>query len=302
MTQVAATKSGIGLARREHRAFYWFVSPWLVGFIVFGLGPICASAVISFTRWDLGRAPHWIGLSNYRRLAHDSLFWTALKNTVYYGLGSVIFTVVVTFALALLLNQRVPGISVFRAIFYLPAVVSGVATAILWIEFLDPNYGVINSLLSYIGIAGPGWLTSTGWVIPSLILMAVWSGGTSMILYLAGLQGIPRTLYESVSMDGAGPLRKFWHITVPMMSPVILFNAVTGVIASLQAYVLILIMTNGGPDNASLVYGLYIYRTAFQDFNLGYASALAWILFLLIMLVTGLQFWGARKWVYYEGR
>lgn len=288
------------LGRSESRAFYGFVSPWLIGFVVFGLGPICASAAISFTSWDLGHAPHWIGFSNYRRLTHDPLFWISLRNTAYFGLGSVILTVVVTFVLALLLNQRVPGIAIFRTIFYLPAVVSGIATAILWIGFLDPNYGVINTVLGFVGIKGPGWLTSTGWVIPSLILMAVWSGGSSMILYLAGLQGIPRTLYESVAMDGGGPLRKFWHITVPMMSPVILFNSVTGVVASVQAYVLILIMTNGGPDNASLVYGLYIYRTAFQDFDLGYASALAWILFLLIMIVTGLQFLGARRWVYYE--
>ncbi|GHO97697.1 sugar ABC transporter permease [Reticulibacter mediterranei] len=293
-------------ARREERRFYLFILPWLLGFILFGGGPIIASALLSFTDWSLLSTPHWIGLDNYKQLISDPLFYTSLKNTLYYGLGSVLLGIVTSFLLALLLNQKVRGLSFFRTIFYLPSVVSGIATALLWVNIYHPDFGLINYALSLFGIQGPGWLTSENWVIPALIIMSAWSAGSTMIIYLAGLQNIPSHLYEAASIDGANWWFKFWHVTIPMMSSVIFFNMITGFIASLQAFVLILVMTNvngssGGPNNASLVYGLYIYRQAFQYFSMGYASALAWVLFLVIMLITFVQLRLAKHWVYYEG-
>jgi len=289
------------MERREEWQFYLFILPWMIGFIFFGGGPIIASGVISFTNWSLLSAPQWIGLQNYIQLFQDPLFYLTLKNTLYFGFGSVLLSVVVSFALALLLNQKVKGISFFRTIFYLPSVVSGIATALLWINIFHPDFGLINYLLGLLGIQGPGWLYSESWTIPALIIMSAWGAGNTMIIYLAGLQSIPAYMYEAASIDGAGHWTKFWNVTVPMMSSVIFFNLVTGFITSLQAFVLILVMTNGGPANASLVYGLYIYRQAFQYFNMGYASALAWILFILIIIITFIQFALAGRWVYYEG-
>jgi multiple sugar transport system permease protein len=293
--------------RREELAFYLFLIPWLIGFVLFGGGPIIASGVISFTNWSLLSAPQWVGFSNYVQLFQDPLFYIVLKNTLYYSSGTVFLSIVASFLLALLLNQKVHGIAFFRTVFYLPSVVSGIATALLWINIFHPDFGLINYMLGLVGIQGPGWLTSEQWVIPALIIMSVWSSGNTMIIYLAGLQSIPMQLYEAASIDGAGNWSKFRHVTVPMMSPVIFFNLITSFINSLQAFVLILVMTNnannvsGGPNNASLVYGLYIYREAFQYFNMGYAAALSWVLFILIMIITLIQLRLARSWVHYEG-
>lgn len=261
-----------------------------------------ASALISFTDWSLLSSPHWVGLDNYRQLIRDPVFYVSLRNTLYFGVGSVLLGVVTSFLIAILLNQNVRGLAFFRTVFYLPSVVAGIATALLWVNILHPDFGLINYLLGLIGIQGPGWLASEAWAIPALILMSVWGAGNTIVIYLAGLQGIPTTLYEAATIDGAGWWRRFWHVTVPMMSPVIFFNLITGFIASLQAYVLVLVMTNGGPANATLLFGLYIYRQAFEYFNMGYAAALSWILFVVIIAVIGAQFWLARRWVYYESR
>lgn len=287
--------------RREEREFYLFIAPWLIGFLLFGIGPILGSALLSFTNWSFLSSPEWVGLDNYRRLMSDPLFYVTLRNTLYFGTGSVLLGVCLAFGLALLLNQKVAGMPVFRTIFYLPSVVSGIATALLWVNIFHPDFGLINYALGFIGIQGPGWLQSEEWVIPALIIMSLWGAGGTMLIYLAGLQSIPESLYEAASIDGAGPLAKFWNITVPMMSPVIFFNLIVGFISSLQAFVLILVMTDGGPADASLVYGLYIYRMAFQYFEMGYASALAWVLFIVIMAITALQFTLGQRWVYYEG-
>jgi len=289
-----------GLERKEARQFYLFISPWLIGFVLFGGGPIIASALISFTDWSLLNSPRWIGLANYQQMFQDPLFYTSLKNTLYFGVGSVLLGVVTSFLLALLLNQKVRGMAFFRTVFYLPSVVSGIATALLWVNIFHPDFGLINYVLSWFGIQDPGWLTSEQWVIPALIIMSAWGAGGTMIIYLAGLQGIPAYLYEAAAIDGATWWSKFWHVTVPMMSPVIFFNVLTGFIASLQAFVLILVMTNGGPANGSMVYGLYIYREAFQYFNMGYASALAWVLFIIIIIFTFVQLRLAQRWVHYE--
>jgi multiple sugar transport system permease protein len=290
-------------ARREEREFYLFIALWIVGFILFDAGPIVASLLVSFTDWSLLSAPKWVGLGNYTKMAADPLFFTALWNSLYFGVGSVGLGLIVSFLLALLLNQKVPGIALFRTIFYLPSVVSGVAVAILWIMILNADFGLLNTALAWIGIRGPGWLVQPQWTKPALILMSLWqSAGGSMVIYLAGLQSVPQHLYEAAEIDGAGPWSKFWNVTVPMMSPVIFYNLIVGFIASLQGFVLVLIMTmDGRPANSALMIGLYLYRQAFVNFNMGYASALAWVLLLVIMLFTAAQFYLAKHWVFYEG-
>lgn len=295
------------LARKEERQFYLFILPWIIGLILFDLGPIVASFLASLTNWPILEGPKWIGLQNFVTMFRDPLFFTALFNSAYYALFSVGVGLCVSFGLALLLNQKVFGMAFFRTAFYLPAVVSGIAVAILWLMILHPDFGLINTLLGAIGIKGPGWLTSPQWSKPSLVLMSLWAAGGSMVIYLAGLQSVPIHLYEAAEIDGAGAWRKFWTITVPMMSPVIFYNIIIGVIASLQNFVIVLIMTSGlssqpgGPANSTLMYGLYLYLNAFKFFKMGYASALAWVLLVIIILITIGQFRLARRWVFYEG-
>lgn len=299
---VARTKPRLGKrALREEREFYLFILPWIIGLILFDAGPIVASLGLSFTNWSLLSAPQWVGLANYKRMSADPLFFKALWNSIYFGLASVGLGMITSFLLAVLLNQRVFGMSLFRTIFYLPSVVSGIAVAILWTNILHPDFGLINTALGWIGIKGPGWLASPQWAMPALILMSLWGVGGSMVIYLAGLQSVPTHLYEAAEIDGANWWSKFWNVTVPMMSPVIFYNLIVGFIASIQNFVLVLIMTDGGPANATLVYGLYLYRNAFKFFNMGYASALAWVLLVVIMLITAAQFRLARYWVFYEG-
>lgn len=288
------------LARREAQAFYGFASPWILGFILFGGGPVVAALLLSFAHWSLLSTPSWAGLANYRKMFADPLFYKSIANTVYFGAGSVCLGVVTSFLLAILLNQRVRGLGFFRTVFYLPSVVAGVATAILWVNILQPDYGLINNFLGLFGIKGPGWLVSEHWAIPGLILMSVWGAGNTIVIYLAGLQSISPALYEAALLDGAGWWNRFWNVTVPMMSPVIFFNVVTSLIASLQAYTLVLVMTEGGPNNATLMLGLYIYRQAFEYFDMGYAAALSWAMFALIGVATALQFLLARRWVHYD--
>jgi multiple sugar transport system permease protein len=288
-------------ARREEVAFYLFILPWILGFLFFDAGPIVASFAVSLTDWKILGDPHWIGFANYERMLDDATFFEAVRNSLYYGIGSVTLGIITSFLLAMLLNQSVRGVALFRTIFYLPALVSGIAIAILWTNILHPDYGLINATLAKVGIDGPGWLKSPEWAMPGLILVAVWSVGGSVVIFLAGLQSVPVHLYEAAALDGAGPLSKFWNVTVPMMSPVIFYNIIVGFIVSLQSFVLILIMTDGRPANATLVVGLYIYRTAFKFLDLGYASAMAWVLLLVIMVITLIQFVAAKFWVYYEG-
>lgn len=290
------------LAKAESRRFYWFLAPWIVGLVLFSGGPILATVGISLTDWSLLSAPSWIGADNYVRMLSDDVLFESIVRTLYFGVGATLASVTTTFLIAILLNQGIRGVGLFRTIFYLPAIVAGVGTALLWTNILHPDFGLINFLLGLVGIQGPGWLTAPSWAIPALIIMSVWGAGNTIVIYLAGLQGVSATLYEAATIDGAGAWGRFWHVTVPMMSPVIFFNAVTGFIGSLQAYTLVLIMTDGGPEDATLLYGLYIYRQAFQFFDLGYASALSVGLFAIIMAITGLQFLLARHWVYYEAR
>jgi multiple sugar transport system permease protein len=294
-------------AKREERAFYLFILPWIIGFILFDAGPIVASFFVSLTDWNILGDPHWIGTDNFNRLMDDRTFEKALRNTIYFALGTVSLGIVFSFILAMLLNQPIRAVAIFRLIFYMPVLVSGIAVAILWTNILHPDYGLLNASLAKIGIAGPEWLQSQDWAMPGLILMSLWGGvglwgvGGMTVVFLAGLQGVPQHLYEAAVLDGAGPWSKFWNVTVPMMSPVIFYNIIVGIIVALQSFVLILIMTDGRPANATLVVGLYLYRNAFRFLDLGYASAIAWVLLVGIIAITIAHFVLGRFWVYYEG-
>jgi multiple sugar transport system permease protein len=289
------------LARREAIACYAFIALAAIGFLVFQAGPIGVSAYLSFSDSELVGTPSFIGLRNYAEMLRDPLFWQALKVTFLYALVTVPLALAFSLGLALLMNQQVRGVAFYRTIYYLPAVISGVAVAVLWRWIFNPEFGVLNVLLRYFGIKGPNWLQDSAWALPSLMLMSLWGIGGGIIIYLAGLQGIPSELYEAVDIDGGGRRAKFRHITLPMISPVIFFNVVTGTIWTFQEFTRVYVMTQGGPSNATLFYGLYLYRNAFKYFQLGYASALAWVLLLIILALTLLLFRSARFWVYYEG-
>jgi multiple sugar transport system permease protein len=289
------------LARREALECYLFISLAVAGFLVFQAGPIGASAFLSLTNSELVGTPEWVGIGNYAAMLRDPLFWQSMKVTVVYAVVAVPLWLVLSLLVALLMNQNVPGISVFRTVYYLPAVISGVAVALLWRWIFNPEFGILNLLLSYAGVRGPNWLLDRQWALPSLILMSLWGIGGGMMIYLAGLQGIPSQLYEAVEMDGGGVWDKFAHVTIPMISPVVFFNLVTGIIWTFQEFTRVYVMTSGGPSNATLFYGLYLYRNAFRYHQMGYASALAWVLLLVILALTLSIFKTSRLWVYYEG-
>lgn len=278
-----------------------FITPWLITFLWFTLGPFIASIFLSFTNYRFIGLPTWIGLDNYVRLfTDDPKFIRSIINTLYYTAVHVPGIMVMAFFVAILLNQKVKGQPIYRTAFYLPSVTAGVATAYLWILLLQPN-GLVNQFLGLVGIDGPNWLTSSTWAMPALILMSFWGLGTTMIIYLAALQGIPQHLYEAASVDGAGVIRKMWHVTVPMMTPAIFLTAVLQIIGSWQVFTQALIVTNGGPRDSTLFILLHLYRTGFEYFQMGYASAIAWVLFVIILIFTIIQFGIARRWVYYEG-
>lgn len=290
------------LRAREALTFYLFLTPWLLGFVLFTIGPILASAALSFTQYDIVTPPRAIGAANYHDLfASDRLFGVSLYNTGYYVLFFVPLQIALSLALALLLNLQVHGIPIYRTLFYIPSIVPAVANSILWIWIFQPQWGLLNYGLSLLGVEGPLWLSSVEWSKPSLILMSLWGSGGSMIIFLAGLQGIPQHLYEAAELDGANRWRRFWHVTLPMLTPTTFFVLVLGVIGSFQVFTQAYIMTGGGPANSTLFYMLYLYRRAFVFQNMGYASAMAWILFVIIFLLTVVQFAAARRWVYYEG-
>jgi multiple sugar transport system permease protein len=289
------------LARREARMGYLFIAPWIVGFLAFQAGPILASLGLSLTEWTLLRPPVFAGLANYRRLAADPLFFRSMRVTLTYTAASVPLGILFSLVLALLLNQKVRGISVFRALFYLPSVVAGVGVAILWGWMFNPSFGVINYLLGIAHIPGPDWLASPQWALPSFIILSLWGVGGSVVIFLAALQGVPIALYEAAALDGAGAWARFRHVTVPMISPIILFNTVLGVIGSFQTFTYAYVLTGGGPNYATLFYVLYLYQNAFRWFEMGYASALAWVLFLMIISCTLLIMRLSRSHVHYEG-
>lgn len=291
-----------GLARKEERSFYLFVTPWIIGFLAFTAWPMIYSIYLSFMKWDFIGTQRYIGWQNYEKLFSDKVFWQSLKVTFTYVFTSVPAGMVVAFLLALLLNQNVKGLSIFRTMFYMPSLVSGVANAVLWIWMFNPEFGVLNTLLSMIGIEGPDWIYDKYWALPSLILMSLWSVGGSMLIYLSGLQGISTELYEAADMDGAGSVRKFFSITIPMMSPVIFFNLVMNMIGAFQVFTEGYTMTEGGPSYATMFYVLYLYNNAFKNFKIGYASAQAWVLFIIILIFTAIVFKSSNLWVFYANQ
>jgi multiple sugar transport system permease protein len=289
-----------GLARQRTLSFYLFIAPWLLGFVIFTAGPILAALAFSFTNYDIVTPPQFVGLGNYRRLWQDPLFGISLYNTLYYVWFAVPLGLITSLLLAVLLNQKVRGTSLYRTLFYLPSIVPTVANSLLWLWLLNPQWGLINSILRLVGIDGPLWLASANWSKPALILMSVWGSGATMVIFLAGLQGIPEQLYEAAAIDGANRWQSFWRITLPLMTPTIFFNLVLGIIGSFQVFTQAYIMTNGGPLDSTLFYMLYLFRQAFSYLQLGYASAMAWILFLIISGLTYIQFKLAPRWVHYE--
>ena len=288
---------------KEDLQGYLFIAPWLLGFFVFTGGPFLASLYISFTSWDVVGAMQWVGTANYEKMfVRDAVFVKALVNTAYYVVFHVPGVVIIALALATLLNQKLRGISIYRTVFYLPAVTSGVATAIVWMFIFNGQTGLLNEGLHIIGIEGPNWLGSTQRAMPALIIMSLWNVGSPMIIYLAALQGVPQHLYEAVAIDGGGKWAQFRNVTVPLITPAIFFNIVMQIIGSFQVFNSAYIITYGGPADATMVYVLYLYKTAFRSLNMGYAAGLAWVLFVIILAFTLFQVTMSKRWVYYEGR
>jgi len=288
---------------REALEGYGFIAPWLLGFLCLTAWPIAFSVWISLQQWNVLAPPMFVGLGNYQKLfTDDPLFWTSLGNTAYYAFASVPLQLSLAMALALLLNQKVKGLAFFRTVFYLPSIMSGVATAMLWILLLNPEIGGINFVLRLLGMQNPPeWLISTTWAMPALILMSTWSIGSMMLIFLAGLQGVPESLHDAAHVDGASAFTRFRHVTLPMLTPTIFFNLVMAIIGSFQVFTQTYIMTGGGPADSTLTYVLYLYRNAFEWFKMGYASALAWVLFGILVGMTLLVFRSSKMWVYYEG-
>lgn len=278
-----------------------FVSPWLIGFTVFIFYPIIASLYYSLTRYVGVGTPKWIGFENYLSLIKDELFWISLYNTIYYLVFAVPIGFVIGLGLALIMNFKVREKSVYRTILYFPSILPIFAAAFIWLWMFNPQLGIINALLDKIGIQGPGWIGSPDWSKPSIILMAQWGAGGSAIIFLASLQDVPRELYEAAELDGAGQWYKFRHITLPTISPVILFHIIMAVVFAFQLFDAPYIMTGGGPANSTLFYTLYLYRNAFQYSKMGYASAMAWILFILNLGIAIFIFKTSLRWVYYRG-
>lgn len=298
---ISNRKPWLNATRREALTFYLLISPWLIGFLVFVLGPMLASLYFSFTEWNLLKPPAWIGVRNYVRMANDPLIAQAFKVTALFTLVYVPLELIGGLGLALLLNQKVRGLRGFRTMFYLPSVVSGVAYVVLWMWIFHPRAGLLNTLLGFARIQGPTWLASPDWALPAIVIMSLWGLGRTMVIYLAGLQGIPQQLYESAALDGANSWRQFWAITLPLLTPTIFFNLILSIIATSQTFTQAFVATNGGPLDSTLFYVLYLYRQAFQNFRMGYASAMAWVLFVVVLLLTLLVIRSARSWVYYEG-
>lgn len=303
-------KPRFSLVKREALWAYAFISPWLIGFLIFTLGPMLASLYFSFTDYNIIDPPVWAGLDNFQRaLFDDALFWHSLKRTLYFAVLSLPLGLAFGLFLAILLNQEIPGVNLWRTLYFLPSVIAGVAIALLWSRIFSPRVGILNPFLeNVLGIDNPpGWLLEPDWAIPALVIMGLWGVGGTMIIYLAGLQGISTTLYEAAKIDGANSWQRLRNVTLPLMTPVIFYNLVIGLIATFQYFTEVYVVTSasgelGGPARSTLVYNLYLFQNAFQFFEMGYASALAWILFIIILVVTVLVFKSSPMWVFYEGQ
>jgi len=286
--------------RRDLRDGILFTAPFLLGALLLWVGPMLYSLFLLVQDWNLITPPEFVGLENFQRLAADPRFAKSFYNTFYYTFFCVPLLLVSAFALALLLNQRIRGIGVYRAVFYLPSITPAVAFAVVWIQILNPDSGLLNQILGFFGVPRIKWLFDPVFTRPAFVLMSMWLVGAQMVIFLAGLQSVPRELLDAAQIDGANVWQRFRNITVPVISPIFFFNLIIGVIGSFQVFTNAFIMTRGGPQDATLFLILYIYQNAFQFFRMGYAATIAWVLFVIIMLVTVVQFRFARTWVYYE--
>lgn len=281
-----------------------FAAPWILGLLLFYAFPLLASIYFSFTTYSILQSGEFVGLDNYKQLAKDPLFWKSIYNTIYFVIFFVPLSIFFGVALAMMLNMKVKGMALYRTIYFLPTLVPQVAMAVLWMWLLNPGFGLINGLLDLIGITGPSWLGSEIWSKPSLILMSLWGIGQAVVIYLAGLGDIPDEYYEAAEVDGANWLQKTLHVTLPLLTPVIFYNLVMGVIGAFQQFTLPYTLTQGQgtPANSLTFYVMYLYDNAFKFFKMGYASAMAWILFVVIMLLTLLIFVSSKRWVHYQGK
>jgi len=292
---------------KELRESLWgmaFASPWLLGLCIFVMGPILASLYLSLTRYDIVSTPELIGLGNYRRaFFEDSLMWPSLGRTFRYAMTVVPIGVAGSLTLALLLNQGYRFTSLYRTLYFLPSLTPSVALALLWTWLYHPQLGPINYGLRAIGLPGPGWFSSTTWALPAMIIISLWGwlGGTQMLIFLAGLQGVPQELYDAANVDGANRWHKFAHVTLPMISPTLLFNLIMGVIGALKVFTLAYVATSGGPARATWFYALHLYTVTFQYYEMGYGAALAWFFAFIVILITLFQFRLSRQWVFYAG-
>ncbi|MEM9418876.1 MAG: sugar ABC transporter permease [Planctomycetota bacterium] len=293
MTRNERRKLGMGML---------FISPWLIGFAIFGIYPICMAVYYSFCDYDVLRSAVWVGPMNYTDMMTDDVFWKAIYNTMVYAVFSVPLGLMLALVIAVMLNRPIVGRSFFRTFFYIPSIVPLVAVAMVWMWLFNGDLGLMNYGLSLIGIEGPQWLADAAWTKPTLILSSVWQVGGAMVLFLAGLQDVPKSLYESADLDGASPVGQFWHISVPMVSPVIYFNLIIGIIGSIQEFVKPFVMLpNGGENRSALLFAVYIYENAFLYGNMGYACAMAIVLFFIIMFLTWLATRAMGRHVYYAG-
>jgi multiple sugar transport system permease protein len=277
-----------------------FLSPWLVGFFCFTLLPLVLSFYYSLCRFTLLQPPKFIGLDNYTTLARDQLFWLAIRNTFAYAAIAIPSGLLVSLGLAMLLNVKIPAQSIWRAIIFLPSLVPTVASAMLWMWLLNSKLGLINVGLSKIGINGPAWLASPRWALPALAFMSVWGVGNAVVIYLAGLQDVPRELYEAAELDGASIFARMRHVTLPVLSPVIFFNLVIAIIGLMQVFDIPYIMTGGGPAHSTYFISMYLYDNAFVYLHMGYASAMAWVMLLIVLILTAAAFWTSNRWVHYQ--
>jgi multiple sugar transport system permease protein len=302
-------KKKYNLQRNQKKLAAIFMAPWVIGFLAFSLYPIIATGYYGFTEFNLFDAPRWIGLDNFKEMIHDSEFYTSLFNTFYYvifGVGLQLFAALIT---ALLLNMKVKGRPFYRAVYFLPSIMPPVAGALLWVWLLNPKYGLVNAVLGFFHLGQPLWLSSAEWAKPAIILMSLWGVGSTMLIYLAGLGDIPSGYYEAVEIDGGGMLSKFKHVTWPLLTPITLFQIISGVIAGFNVFTQSFVISSAGTGNAPLggiknsllFYAVNIYQQAFSYLKFGYASALSWVMLIIILIVTMLILKSSKKWVYYEG-
>ena len=299
-TGPATRRSKLSMSTKQTITGYIFIMPFILGFLFWFLAPTLYSAWLSMTEWNLITPPKIIGLANFGKLFTDKLLLQSIKVTAIYSFVSVPVGLALGFLLAMLMNTKVRGIRAFRTIYYLPSIVPSVANAVLWAWIFNSEFGLLNVVLRFLGIPKINWLIDTHYALPALILMGFWGVGGGMVIYLAGLQGIPEVYYEAAEIDGAGRLNQLWNITIPLMSPVLFFNLIMGIIGSFQVFTAGFLMTDGGPQNSTMFYVLYLYRVGFRNLEMGYAATLGWLLFFIILLLTLVVFRYIGRNVYYE--